>query len=547
MILSDDTTLAMLTLAFNVVVAGAPIAAAAAIALRIGRSGRPRARYIVALAAFVLSVAVPLAATFAIPSPESFAIPATVASQPPPSPSTATTASASESPLAVQQRSWTSDRVDDAIDLAAASRLGRAAVLLWLVVAAVLLARECIGHALVARVRRAWVPAPCALRCALAWPANVALFLDERDGPCTVGLVRRAVVLRRGLLDELSPSAFERVARHELDHAVWRDPLANALLRAIRAVFWINPALWLLERVARAEREAAADLQAIESHGPGVERGGVAAEFASVLVAVARASERAGSVASLGAEAIHAATGAMLHERVLRLLEIEAPPSRLRRVVATAVAAAGLAMLGLLPLAPPVHSAPARTGAVERLLASLHDRDWQLDDAVKAALDEIRSSDSLDAVIVVLGDPRPSAREKAAWILGQVGDRRAIEPLVAALRDPYGRVRHTAAWALGIIGDERAIEPLRENLADRDEDARHGAVWALGKLHASSCIDAIAGLARDPSRDVRHGVAWALGQIGDPRATEVLEQLARDGDADVRAAAARSLAELSKP
>lgn len=54
-----------------------------------------------------------------------------------------------------------------------------------------------------------------------------------------------------------------------------------------------------------------------------------------------------------------------------------------------------------------------------------------------------------------------AARERAAYLLGDIGDRRAVEPLIAAYtreRDRY--IRLAAVLALGKIGDPRAVETL---------------------------------------------------------------------------------------
>jgi hypothetical protein len=47
-----------------------------------------------------------------------------------------------------------------------------------------------------------------------------------------------------------------------------------------------------------------------------------------------------------------------------------------------------------------------------------------------------------------------------AYVLGGLGDARAVEPLVAALKDRECKVREKAVWALGDLGDARAAEPL---------------------------------------------------------------------------------------
>jgi len=56
----------------------------------------------------------------------------------------------------------------------------------------------------------------------------------------------------------------------------------------------------------------------------------------------------------------------------------------------------------------------------------------------------------------------------------------AVEPLTKALKDSNGEVRASAAWVLGKIGDARAVEPLVS--AMRDWEAGNLAAEALKKL-----------------------------------------------------------------
>ncbi|MFL6233447.1 MAG: M56 family metallopeptidase [Thermoanaerobaculia bacterium] len=216
-----------------------------------------------------------------------------------------------------------SSAAGEVIERAGVSRAGRFAAAGWTGVAVLLLAREALGHLALARLRRRWRPAPAALRRSLGWPAGVALYLDSHDGPFAAGVFRRAVVLPEPLLAGCAARTAEALARHELDHTRWRDPLANAALRIVRCTLWVSPALWLLERAVRAESEAAADRRAVESLAP--------ADFASALVAVARWRQSRRAADGLGLLAAHAAHPGMLEQRVHRLLSPGQPFSGARR------------------------------------------------------------------------------------------------------------------------------------------------------------------------------------------------------------------------
>ena len=461
----DEPVQSILRLGFNLLVIGMPIALGVELAFRIARPARPRARYVAALAAFAAAALLPLAVTF-LPRQE---------------PRTAVNPSInlSLSALSLSRKAAAgSSAAGEVIERAGASRAGRFAAAGWAGVAALLLAREALGHLALARLRRRWRPAPAALRRSLGWPAGVALYLDSHDGPFAAGVFRRAVVLPEPLLAGCAACTAEALARHELDHARWRDPLANAALRIVRCTLWVSPALWLLERTVRAESEAAADRSAVESLAP--------ADFASALVAVARWRQSRRMADGLGLLAVHAAHPGMLEQRVHRLLSPGKPFSGARRAGAGAAALAGLAAVALLPLAPsppdPAVGAAARQHAAEErllrngrmrgetarqaaadvnaLIARLPGRDWRTGD-VAAELERLRSDGGVEAVIATLEDPSERVREKMAWTLGQLGDPRGVAPLTAALGDRSSPVRQAATWALERLRKDR---PYRAKL-----------------------------------------------------------------------------------
>jgi hypothetical protein len=118
----------------------------------------------------------------------------------------------------------------------------------WVAGALLLLIREGTGHVLLRRLRGTRAEHDL---------DGVPLFLSPH-GPYTAGLLRPYIVLPPGDVDE-------RVARHELAHARWRDPLVHAVLRLIAAIFWIAP-VWPFLRWAQREREAAADEAAMRAN-----------------------------------------------------------------------------------------------------------------------------------------------------------------------------------------------------------------------------------------------------------------------------------------
>ncbi|MCU0511701.1 MAG: HEAT repeat domain-containing protein [Anaerolineae bacterium] len=83
-------------------------------------------------------------------------------------------------------------------------------------------------------------------------------------------------------------------------------------------------------------------------------------------------------------------------------------------------------------------------------------------------------------------------RGRAALMLGNMGDARAVAPLIKALSAPGYQIPLHAAQSLGKLGDPRAIEPLlilAENSKDRLHDAALMALQRLGHGSASHPAD----------------------------------------------------------
>ncbi len=89
---------------------------------------------------------------------------------------------------------------------------------------------------------------------------------------------------------------------------------------------------------------------------------------------------------------------------------------------------------------------------------------------------------AVESLIEALSVGDGETRMKAAWALGEIGDRRALEPLAAALGDTEARVREKAALALGKIGEAEAVEALLGHLDDPDEAVREAVSRSLQEL-----------------------------------------------------------------
>jgi beta-lactamase regulating signal transducer with metallopeptidase domain len=359
MISYTDAAAFIVTLASNLMLIGFPVALSVAAAFRLTRLASPRARYIVAVTAFFVVSLLPVTATLRTAhGPEE----------------TLTTAAAvaksidgikdgvSEVNVAPAQSPGAAESVrtkspglgsviDNFIRVIANSPLAVAFLGLWVLITILLLGRELAGYVQLVRARRRWKPADEALRDELAWPDAVPLYIDECEGPFAFGLLRPAVVLPARLLMELTSEELRSIARHELAHVKWHDPLVNGLLRSVRALLWPSLPLWYLERAARFEREAAADRAAISATYSLTSAGISATNYVSALISVAKWSDSISRKQRHTLIATEVGGRSNLEDRVRRLLPTAAKLSTVHLSLACLILSASILGVFVLPVA----------------------------------------------------------------------------------------------------------------------------------------------------------------------------------------------------
>jgi HEAT repeat protein len=153
-------------------------------------------------------------------------------------------------------------------------------------------------------------------------------------------------------------------------------------------------------------------------------------------------------------------------------------------------------------------------------------------------------ADATPSLIAALDDRHQDARDAAAQALVQVGAP-AVEPLIGLLSDGAKTVRSTASWVLGEIGDVRAVEPLIAGLADRVEDVRVAARRAVVRIGAPAVEPLIAALRDSHDWEVYmcEMSAGALVEIGAPAVKPLIAAL-KDEDVLVRWTAAGALGKI---
>ncbi|MCB9456308.1 MAG: HEAT repeat domain-containing protein [Anaerolineaceae bacterium] len=155
----------------------------------------------------------------------------------------------------------------------------------------------------------------------------------------------------------------------------------------------------------------------------------------------------------------------------------------------------------------------------------------------------------IEGAIRLLQSEDVQLRQFIAYLLGRVGDARAIEPLIDALRDEHVGVRGAAANALGAIGDNSAVPYILPLLKENNPQLKVWAAYALTKL-GHDRFDLIVEPLGSKDVLVRRSAILALEQLGDRRAVEYLLPLQDDharrfeGDTTIAEAAAKALAHL---
>ena len=93
------------------------------------------------------------------------------------------------------------------------------------------------------------------------------------------------------------------------------------------------------------------------------------------------------------------------------------------------------------------------------------------------------SKDRVEKLIIALHHPEPETMYRAAWLLGEAKDARAVKPLIQLIQesdDVYAA--HAAVKALGEIGNAEAREFLRILLTHPAQMVREEAEAILSRL-----------------------------------------------------------------
>src|SRR2546421_18853 len=315
-------------IAVNLILIGTPISVGIFIVLRLTRAAAPRARYLLTLTAFFAAAILPFVVTVAPPAeiprhPTIAESSNTYSATIPGELSTVDIQARQIEILPLSERSAKSvNLLVSVVHFLSIPSLSIGLFTLWLVGACLLLGREAASHLRVARARRHWIPASAHIRERLSWPKDIPLFVDKEFGPCALGVLNSVAVIPAGLFDELSRSAAQQIARHELDHLKWRDPFVHAVMRIVGAALWPSAPLWYLARATRLEREASSDRAAVNSISGKLQPDIAALEYASTLISIARRCARVEGRQTHAWIATEVGNESGLNDRVRRLMAV---------------------------------------------------------------------------------------------------------------------------------------------------------------------------------------------------------------------------------
>ena len=183
--------------------------------------------------------------------------------------------------------------------------------------------------------------------------------------------------------------------------------------------------------------------------------------------------------------------------------------------------------------------------AVETLERALGDGEHEVREAAVGALGKLPATLGKRTAVALTGrldDESAGVRQRAAEVLGHMGEARAVVPLLSRLADPTREVRIAALEALASLGDARAVPAVVRMLHDSADDVRAAAVAALGRLQARRAVAPLVEVLQRGQPDaLRARAAFALGQIARASggATEAIDALIGALGSDELVAAAK--------
>jgi HEAT repeat protein len=138
-------------------------------------------------------------------------------------------------------------------------------------------------------------------------------------------------------------------------------------------------------------------------------------------------------------------------------------------------------------------------------------------DAIAATEQDIykwKEDGNVQAIIDVLKNKSESrnVRERAVFVLGDIGNKQATEAIIDAINDEDHEIRSAALYEVGKIGDKRAVDLLIDVLKNKNESGLilRSAAEALGDIGDKRAIGPLISALRNYDFWVRKDIALVL-------------------------------------
>jgi serine/threonine-protein kinase len=152
---------------------------------------------------------------------------------------------------------------------------------------------------------------------------------------------------------------------------------------------------------------------------------------------------------------------------------------------------------------------------LRHLLLALKGSDWQLRGRIALALGKTGGTRLIQSALHLVQDPDESVRRAAIDILNHAKDESAVDWLMEATGDLDSWVRERAVDALAEIGSKRAVPRLLELLESQNAPSLPAVVRALGRLGDTEQVDVLMPFLSHGERDVRIEAIQALANLVD--------------------------------
>jgi len=176
-----------------------------------------------------------------------------------------------------------------------------------------------------------------------------------------------------------------------------------------------------------------------------------------------------------------------------------------------------------------------KKGDMDELLRLIKEGDFSTKNRILESLKEMNPEEAVDILIDLLKDQ--SIAFKAAYMLGEIGTKRATKPLISLLKSKDKIIRGNTIDALAKIGDHRAVKPIMEMLKD-EPWIQNRAVEALVQFQEKAIDDILKEF--EKSKKPNPLLFYVLEQLKDKPVPSLIKALESENE-NLRANAAYAL------